>query len=144
MIKTARKNKIRPPKKYLNFTSSKNLCACWHIDLYIQRTQNIRNGENQLLLATITPLKAVSTQNISRRLKHVLYLAGIDTSTFKGHSARAASTSKAKTLGVPAKQILKRGHLSRYSTFQKHYSKDKINKVDGLLTRSFSGTATVL
>ena len=101
--KAARKNEITPPIKYLNFKSSKNLSVCHHIDLYIQRTQNIRNGENQLLLGKISSHKAVSTKTILRSLVHVLSLAGIDISTFKGHSKRTISTSKPKALGVPAR-----------------------------------------
>ena len=94
---------IIPSIKYLDFTSSKNSYVCHHIDLYIQRNQN-RNGENELF-GTISLHKAVSTKIISRWLVHVLYLAGIDTSTFKGHSVRTAFTSKAKALGVPALEI---------------------------------------
>ena len=44
--------------------------------------------------------KAVSTETIFRWLVQVLPLAGIVTSPFTGHSTRAASTSKAKALGV--------------------------------------------
>ena len=129
VTKTARKNKMRPPIKYLNFTS-RIICVCHHIDLYFQRTQNIRNRENQLLLGTIRPHKAVSTETISRWLVGVLYFAG--TSTFKSLSTRAASTSEAKALGVPAKEILKRGPRFHYSTFEKHYCKGMINFTDGL------------
>ena len=51
VTKTAKKNKIRPPIKYLR--------AFHHIDLNIQQSKNIRNGENQLLLGTISLHKAV-------------------------------------------------------------------------------------
>ena len=125
VTKTARKNKIGPPIKYLSFTSSKNLCVCHYIDLYIRRIQSIRIGEDQMLVGT-SPHKAVSTQNIIKWLIHILSLAGIDIFIPKGHSTRAASTSKAKVLGVLAKEILERGNWSRYSTFQKHYCKDII------------------
>ena len=66
----------------------------------------------QAFNAKINPHKAAFTQTISRWLVHVLSLAGIDTSPF--------TTSKAKSLGVPTKEILKGSHWSRASTFQKH------------------------
>ena len=125
--KTSRPGKIRPPVKFVSFPANKNLCPCHHIDLYIEKTKNIRKGENQLLLATISPHEAVCSQTISNWLVKVLSLAGVDTSTFKGHSTRTASSSKAKALGVPTKEILRRGHWSRYSTFQKHYYKEIVD-----------------
>ena len=127
LTKSARPGKVRPPIKFVSLPATKNLCPCHHIDLYLKKTENIRKGENQLLLATISPHEAVCTQTVSRWLVKVLSLAGVDTSTFKGHSTRTASSSKAKALGVPTKEILRRGHWSRYSTFQKHYYKEIID-----------------
>ena len=95
------------------------MCLSSHC-LHTPRTQNIRNGENQLLLGTINPHKALSTQTISRWLAHVLSLAGIDKSTFNGHSTNATSRYLEKAMGVSAKLILKRSHWYYYSTFQKH------------------------
>ena len=48
--------------------------------------------------------------------------------TFKSHSVRSASTSKAKSLGVSTKQILKRGRWSSKSTWQKFYNKEIISQ----------------
>ena len=66
MTKIAKNGKLRTHMKFLNFSVSKNLCACHHINLDIRKTQNIRNGENQLLFASVSPRKAVCTQTISR------------------------------------------------------------------------------
>ena len=94
-------------------------------DQYLEKTQKIRSGENKLLLIKISPHKDVSTQTVSIWLVQVLTLAGTDTSTFTGHSKRA--TSKAKALGVPTKEILKRGYCwSRSYTFQKYYQNEMI------------------
>lgn len=106
----AKKRQIRPPLLYMNFNSNRNLRDCYFIGQYIQKTQNIRNGENQLLLGTISSDKAISTQTMSRWLVHVLTFAGIDTSTCTGHSTGKASTSKAKVLNVPTKETLERGY----------------------------------
>ena len=118
------------------------MCLSSHC-LHIPRTRNIRNGENQLLLGTINPHKAVSTQTISRWLVHVLSLTGIDKSTFNGHSTNATSRYLEKAMGVSAKLILKRSHWYYFSTFEKH-RKDIINQIDRLSTRSSVRNATVL
>lgn len=43
---------------------------------------------------------SVSSSTIARWLKEVLHLAGIDTSIFKAHSYRSASTSAAFSCGI--------------------------------------------
>jgi len=53
-----------------------------------------------------------------------LKLAGIDTYYFKGHSTRAASTTKACQLGVTVVEIIKTGQWTTDSTFKKFYHKD--------------------
>ena len=100
MTKIAKNGKLTTPVKFSNFSASKNLCACHHINLDIKKTQNIRNGENQLLFASVSPRKAVCTQTISRWFIHVL----------TWHLTRAALASKAKSLDAVTKEILKRGH----------------------------------
>lgn len=92
--------------------------VCFHNDQYIKKTNNIWNGENQLLLGAVSPHKVVSAQKISWQLVYILTLAGIDTSIFTGHSARAASTSKAKAPRVPTKEILKRGTGQKTQPFK--------------------------
>ena len=59
---------------------------------------------------------SVSTSTISRWLKEMLRMAGIN--NFTAHSTRAASTSAAKS-----KDILKAGNWSRESTFNRFYNK---------------------
>ena len=96
------------------------MCHC--IDVYEERTKPWRkNDEGQLLLSYIEPHQCITTQSVSRWIVEVLTLAGIDTSTFTAHSTRSASTSKAKSQGISTKDILKRGHWSNRSTFQKFY-----------------------
>ena len=56
------------------------------------------------------------SSNISGWLKNVLKKAGIDRSTFKAHSTRSASTSKADLSGAPLEEILKQGCWSNKST----------------------------
>ena len=48
---------------------------------------------------------------------------GIDTNTFSAHSTRSASTSKAKSTGVPMSEILKAANWSSASTFCHFYNR---------------------
>ena len=120
ITKTARQGKLRPPVELIQF-SDKNLCVCHHIDVYLERTEAWRKNEGQLLLSFISPHKFVTTQTVSRWIVEVLSLSGIDTSVFKAHSTRSTSSSKARLLGISTKEILKKGHWSKESTFQKFY-----------------------
>lgn len=49
----------------------------------------------------------MSTPAVSRWLAQMFTLAGIDTSTSTTHFTSVTSTSKANSLGVPTKEILK-------------------------------------
>ena len=63
----------------------------------------------------------VARNTISRWLTEVMSLAGIDTSYFKGHSTRGASTSKAKRRGANPNQLMLQGDWKNVTTFHKHY-----------------------
>lgn len=110
--KTARRGKARPPFKFSHFNENTNLCVCHHIDIYLERSSSWRSESFQLLLSFVKPHKPVKS------------LSGIDTNIFKWHSTRSASSSKASVQGVPMKEILKRGHWSSTTTFEKTYKKD--------------------
>ena len=63
----------------------------------------------QLLISYIRPHNPMSVNTVSHWVKEFLRPTGIDTSIFTGHSTRAASTSKAKQVGLSLPEILKRG-----------------------------------
>ena len=73
-----------------------------------------------LFIFFIKPHAPVSSATISRWLKSVLALAGVDTASFQGHSA---ASSAAKKLGVSSAEIMKVADWSRESTFVKFYHK---------------------
>lgn len=52
-----------------------------------------------------------------------MWSAGIDTSMFKAHSVRGASTSLAASVGVTTDEILSAADWSSESSFQKFYYK---------------------
>ena len=66
----------------------------------------------------------VSRPTISRWLTEVMSMAGIDTSYFKGHSTRVASTSKAKSRGANPTQLMNQGDWTNISTFERHYQRE--------------------
>ena len=68
----------------------------------------------------------VHSSTVSRRIKETLKLAEIDVSIFKGHSTRAASSSKASKVGLS----LARGSWSSSSTWQRFYNKQIMNEND--------------
>ena len=94
------------------------------LESYLERSEDWRkNKQKQLFLSTIAPHQEVVKSTVAGWLKSVLKDVRIDTSVFTAHSTRSASTSKAKALGLPLEEILKRGNWSGKSTWQLHYHK---------------------
>ena len=54
--------------------------------------------------------------------------SGVDTGTFKAHSTRSTSTSKAGLQGASMEEILKRGSWSNKSTWQRFYNKNIVEE----------------
>ena len=92
---------------------------------YLHRTSSWRDtpDQNGLLLSTTKPHKQVATATVSCWLKQVLYRAGINTAVFKGHSTRAAASSKAQRTGLPVTDIMQTANWSQAKTFHRHYHK---------------------
>ncbi|KAK2553629.1 Gag-Pol polyprotein [Acropora cervicornis] len=101
------------------------LKGMFHIRPPEPRTASIRQSLNSSLFVSYgKPYKVVSSATLARWLKVVLSLAGIDTSIFKCHSFRGASTSKAVSLGVPLDVILKAADWKNAGTFAKFYQRE--------------------
>ena len=77
-----------------------------------------------IIVKPYEPHSPAKTCTLSMWICQVLKYAGINTKMFTSHSVRAASTSKAKTLGISLSQILKKGQWSKESTWQKFYNKE--------------------
>ena len=93
------------------------------MSLYIERTKQLRGTATQLFIAIIKPHLPVSSSTIARWLKKVIGDSGIDTSVFKAHSVRSATTSAASMQGVTTEDILKAADWSTESSFQRFYYK---------------------
>ena len=92
---------------------------------YLHRTAGWRTSpaHEGLLLSTTKPHKPVATATVSSWLKQAMSRAGIDTTMFKGHSTRSASSSKAQRTGLPLTDIMQTANWSQAKTFHKHYNK---------------------
>ena len=80
------------------------------------------------MLNDIEPHSPVKICILSRWFCQVLNYADIDNKMLKSHSVRAASTLKAKKLGIPLAQILKKSLWFKESTQQKFYNKEMFSE----------------
>ena len=115
-----------PPRQveYASFVDKPKLCPVKALHAYIDQTKDKRaEKEYKLFLALKKPHLSVSTGTISRWLKEMLRMAGIN-NKFTAHSTRAASVSAAKAKGLTVREILNAGNWSRESTFNKFYNKE--------------------
>ena len=120
--KMSKKEKRKPDITFHRFSEDYSLCPKKTLEHYLKfsKTWRGKGDRNQLLHSHIESYMPVSTVIVARWVNRILGLDGIDISIFKAHSFRAASTSKAKFMGLSAKIILKRGNWSRESTWQKY------------------------
>lgn len=116
------------PGKHLNpiilksLNGKRNICVVKTLLEYLERTEILRNGDS-LIISTVKPFKPAARATISRWLKQILVDAGVG-DTFKPHSVRSASTSKALQKGISVQNILKTAGWSNAKTFAKFYGKD--------------------
>ena len=124
LVKQSAPGKAQPVLVLPKFDEDERLCVYSVLEEYVQRTNSIRNNESQLFISFAKPHKKVSKDTIARWTKHVMSLSGIDTSVFKPHSTRAASTSKASKCSVPISHIMSAASWASDSTFHKFYKRE--------------------
>ena len=95
-------------------------CVYTTLEEYIRRTKELRTSSD-LWISPVKPYKPVGRQTISRWLKELLKLAGIDTAVYNPHSTRMAAVSKAHKMGVGMHTILKTAGWRTESNFKKFY-----------------------
>ena len=125
LTKTRRKG---PPVEafYSAFPEDPRVCPVRALQCYEKRSSRLRSGasgvnRNPLFISVRKPHKPVKAATIGHWLKSVMHSAGIDTNIFSAHSTRGAATSKAKSAGVSAGDILKAANWSSTSTFSRFY-----------------------
>ena len=101
------------------------LCVVRCLNMYLQKTCELRSSKcEQLLITTVPPFQEASTQTVARWVKEILCLSGVDTGLFKAHSVRGASTSKLFQLHTPISEIMKKADWKSECVFRKFYNKD--------------------
>lgn len=111
------------------------VCPVKTLVYYISKTKNLRKANK--LFVSFKTYKAVKSCTISRWLKLVLHLSGIDTEKFKGHSYRAAASSKARKAGMSVNEIMKTANWSSANTFRKYYHKDVEDNLQNNISTRF-------
>jgi len=116
-----------PPKQVMfgAFPEDERLCVVKCLRCYEAATGQHRNKEpgrpQPLFLSYIKPHAPVTAQRLAHWLKEILGKAGVDTSVFKAHSVRGASSTAASEKGVLIEDILRTADWSRDSTFRRFY-----------------------
>ena len=116
---------------YPRFPEDEVLCPLQALLAYEECTAAFRSPQGHktlLFLSWIGKHDPVSSSSIARWLKLGLEDAGVDTSIFKGHSTRGASSSKAAASGVTVSDILQAADWSSEGTFQRFYHRQSSDK----------------
>ena len=127
ILKTSRKGRPARVVKCVKWHAPE-LDVAYYVHKYIDRTLIFRlraynkglGKPNQLFLSHKTGLP-VARATISRWIKEVMTLAGVDTSVFSPGSTRGASVSAAAKRGASMDQIMGAGDWSNTGTFKKYY-----------------------
>ena len=93
-----------------------------HLLKYPKRTSALRAESKQLLISFIKPHKPIFTETTSHWIKNFMALAGINTSRYKTHSTRAASTFHLASKHFDLKSIMQAAGWSNEETFQRFYN----------------------
>ena len=138
LVKHSRQGKPNNDLEIVAHLGEETLCPVKTLKIYLDRTKDLitLSPSSKLIRSFIKPHDAITTPTLARWLIEVMAAAGIDTTTFKAHSIRAAGSSKAKVLGLSLKDILRRGNWSNESTWQTFYHK-KIIEPDNFLGKLF-------
>ncbi|KAH3806244.1 uncharacterized protein LOC127860415 [Dreissena polymorpha] len=122
-LKQCKPGRRVPYVELKEYFPDKNICVVHTLREYIKRTEPLRKGEHLLFISYLKPYHAVTASTISRWLKTVMHLAGIDINVYKAHSIRGASTSKVSQF-VPIKEILSVAGWNNATTFNRFYNRD--------------------
>lgn len=131
IIKTSKAGCNQPVLILPKFTERPGVCVYSCLKVYLERTNKIRNNINNLFISLREPPAAISAQTVSRWLKTVMSLAGVNTNLYSGHSTRHASTSAAAKRGVDYDSIrMAAGWSANSEVFARFYKRPIIDKND--------------
>ena len=121
----------------LEHFSEENLCVMHTVLFYMRTTESQRKCKN-LLISYVT-FDSVRTSTVARWIKLVLDSSGVDTSVFKAHSFRSASTSAAMDAGCSLRNVLKTADWGSSKNFYKFYYRAKTTNGDKSFTKAVFG-----
>ena len=122
LSKESRPRKPLEPLVFHAYPPDKRLCVKHYLLQYLARTESLRQTHTQVFLSYRKPHLPISRDTLSRYVKTLMTMAGID-SSFKPHSTRSASTSRAFQRDVPLDAILSKAGWTQASTFATYYKK---------------------
>ena len=123
LVKQSAPGRDQPVLNIPRFSSESQLCVATVLEEYVNRTSSLGGKEQQLFISFARPHHGVSKDTISRWIRSVLQEDGIDTTVFKPHSTRAASTSKANSRNFPLVTVMKAASWSTNCVFNRFYYK---------------------
>jgi hypothetical protein len=111
---------------HASFPESPDLCVVNCLREYEKQTKEFRTHidstkPNRLLLSYIRPHKPITSDTLSRGVVEFLKDAGVNTSAFKAHSRRSATSSAAVRNNCLLKDILALADWTTDSTFKRFY-----------------------
>ena len=102
---------------------------------YLASTKDLRETQqgkpSNLFISLVKPHRPVTRATISRWILSLIKEAGIDTTIFKAHSVRRASTTAAANALVPLQEILDMADWSKAATFRQFYHKPNFSSIFG-------------
>ena len=121
-LKHSRPGYPQRPSIFLSYPKNPSLCPVKTLKHYLTFRLAIPDTEYLFVTSTL-PRRKAHPDTIRRWITDTMLAAGIDTDNIKAHSCRAASSSAAKSVGVPIKTIMSSANWSNESTFKKFYKK---------------------
>lgn len=122
LLKQSRPKYHLPDIQLDSYPADLRICIVHIFQVYLDRTKELRQNTNKLLIQTQKPHGPVSRDTVARWIKTCLTKAGVK-STFRAHSTRTATTSAAKLKGVPLEEIMRSAGWTNAQTFGKFYHK---------------------
>ncbi|OXU20979.1 hypothetical protein TSAR_016214 [Trichomalopsis sarcophagae] len=99
-------------------------CVATALKVYLEKSKDLRKDSSKLFVAIKRPHKDIGAQTISRWVKLILGMIGIDLNKFTAHSTRHSATSKAKANSIDLDTIKRTaGWTTRSETFAKFYNR---------------------
>ena len=132
LLKQSRPGYKNPRLTLKAYAPDKRICVYTYLDAYLVKTKSIRGNITGLFLTFAKPYHHASKDTLSRWVKEILRLSGIDTSTYGPHSVRAAASSAAKRGGASVQTILDTAGWTNNSTFARYYNRPVQGKDFGM------------